>query len=377
MADEIGSRQLRLDSNEIGNELFIYGFPGLYAGANTELHHQIILWRSMGLKVHLIPGHAGYRQEPLYAEMLQRGVIVHQTNQLDAIIPGAPVLGYCNDRFLTRLDEIRRYTHNTVFVNCMTWLFSLEKHRHREGKIAAFLYQNDVVRQKHEAILREINPGASTQYITFNAFFDTDSFPFICQETRKSQLENEFVIGRISRHDADKYSSDTLDIWNAIESPAQKHGIMLGFGEASRSKIGDPPSWVEAFKDQTELTQKDFYRQIDVIVQPMDTTENWPRIGMEAMASGVVLIVDNRGGWPQMIEHGVSGWLCDTPDDFIHYATRMAHEPAERAAIAQAARERLNELAGVMVSSRSWSNVLAGLGVQAIREPGPMKVSDR
>ena len=47
------------------NELFVYGFPGLYAGANTELHHQIILWRAMGLQVHLIPG-GPCRNEALY-----------------------------------------------------------------------------------------------------------------------------------------------------------------------------------------------------------------------------------------------------------------------------------------------------------------------
>ncbi|MEG1937685.1 MAG: hypothetical protein RR138_01215 [Akkermansia sp.] len=33
-----------------------------------------------------------------------------------------------------------------------------------------------------------------------------------------------------------------------------------------------------------------------IILQPTDTTENWPRIGFEAMASGSVLIVDKRGG---------------------------------------------------------------------------------
>ncbi|MFN3167912.1 MAG: hypothetical protein ACE37H_12710 [Phycisphaeraceae bacterium] len=60
-----------------GSDLFVYGFPGQYAGANTELHHQIVLWRKMGLGVHLIPGGEGHRKQGLYPEMLGLGVVVH------------------------------------------------------------------------------------------------------------------------------------------------------------------------------------------------------------------------------------------------------------------------------------------------------------
>jgi hypothetical protein len=35
--------------------LFVLGFPSAYGGAGTELHHQIIAWRHMGLEIHLIP----------------------------------------------------------------------------------------------------------------------------------------------------------------------------------------------------------------------------------------------------------------------------------------------------------------------------------
>ncbi|MEM6258480.1 MAG: glycosyltransferase [Planctomycetota bacterium] len=328
----------------------------MYAGANTELHHQIILWRSMGLTVHLIPGDAGYRNEPLYPEMIERGVIIHEANQFDIITPGSPVLGFCNDRFLARIDEILLYSHNTVFVNCMTWLFEQEKVRHHEGKIAAFLYQNEQVCHKNAALLREINPDRNIQYQTFKPYFDAKAFPFIDAGQRIAGRQGKlFVLGRISRQDGDKFSANTLPIWEAIETPGQKRGVMLGFGLESEQKIGKPSKWIMTYNNQTELSQQDFYKQADVIVQPMDTTENWPRIGLEAMASGSVLIVDNRGGWHQMIEHGVTGWLCDTPQDFIRYATRMAHEPLERSAMAEAARKRLIELAGQETASKSWA----------------------
>ena len=381
-----------------GEDIFIYGFPGLYAGANTELHHQVILWRLMGLTVHLIPGGA-YRNEPLYPEMIERGVIVHEPNQFDAILPGAPVLGFCNDRFLARIDEILLYSHNTVFVNCMTWLFDLEKRRHREGKIAAFLYQNEEVRQKNMALLREINPDPAIKYLAVKPYFDAGAFPFVGEEPSRGSREGKisggggavrpdvacFTIGRISRADADKFSADTVAIWEGIEVPGSyaggKRGIMLGFGRSSEEKLGGlPPEfmrWVKTFKNQTELSQQDFYRQVDVIVQPMDTTENWPRIGLEAMASGAVLIVDNRGGWRQMVKHGVTGWLCDTPEDFIKYATRMAHEPQERAAMARSACGRLGHIAGQTASAESWGDALTKLCVSFPGAGGRAAVSVR
>lgn len=348
-----------------GNELFVYGFPGLYAGASTELHHQIILWRSMGITVHLIPGDIGYRNEPLYPEMIERGVIVHEADQFDAITPGSPVLGFCNDRFLARIDEILLYSHNTVFVNCMTWLFEQEKIRHHEGKIAAYLYQNDEVRQENGACLQEINPDPKVQFLTFKPYFDSKAFPFVDRASGENETGKEsFVLGRISRQDADKFSSDTLNIWERIESPLRKRGVMLGFGPDSENKIGKPPQWVRTYRNQTELSQQDFYRQVDVIVQPMDTTENWPRIGLEAMASGCVLIVDNRGGWRQMIEHGKTGWLCDSSYDYVRYATRMAYEPEERAAIANAAYKKMVQCAGKEASQDSWAQVLSSLGIE-------------
>ena len=93
----------------------------------------------------------------------------------------------------------------------------------------------------------------------------------------------------------------------------------------------------------------------------MDTTENWPRIGFEAMSSGSVLIVDNRGGWKKLVKHGVTGWLCNTQQEFIYYASRMALEPKLRGTMARAARKWGKELAGLESSMRSWGEVFKHL----------------
>ena len=329
--------------------LFVYGFPGLYGGAGTELHHQIIAWRSMELDVHLIPTNGGWRGEPLYQEMRDLGVTVHEANDWSAVEPGDPVFGFCNAEFLAALPRIRERTRRTVFLNCMTWLFEKEREAMSRGLIGMFLYQNEEVRSRHMPELVALNTDPSIRFLTFTPYFDATRFPFVA--ARGSEF---FGCGRISRQDADKFARDTLHIYEYFVAPKWKRGLFLGFDNRSEAKIGKLHSWIRSARDHNEVSQQEFYRHCEIVLQPSDTTENWPRVGFEAMASGSVLIVDDRGGWQRMVEHGRTGWLCRHTRDFIYYASRMAYEPNLRADMAEAARLRGLELGGLQSSVASW-----------------------
>ena len=331
------------------DRVVVYGFPGRYGGAGTELHHQILVWQMIGLEVHIIPSNPGFPAEPLYPEMLERGVVIHDPDEWSAIESGDPVIGFCNDEFLTNLDHIHARSTNTVFVNCMSWLFEKEKERMAEGKIRAFLYQNDEVRRTNMPILQSLNDDDNVVFFTVCPYFDAAEFTFVAD--RDSEY---FGCGRISRQDADKYAVDTLHIYEYFVSPRLKRGLFLGFDHRSEEKIGTPYHWIRTAVDHTEVSQQEFYRHCEIVLQPMDTTENWPRVGLEAMASGSVLIVDNRGGWRRMINHGETGWLCDDPRDFIYYASKMAYEKELRAEMAERARAHCTELTGLDRSIESW-----------------------
>lgn len=333
-------------------KIFVNGFPSLYGGAGTELHHQIIVWLQMGIDVHLIPTDDGFQNEGLYLEMLKRGVHIHAPNDWTVVNEGDPVIGFCNGEFLGNLPAIRRRTKRTIFVNCMTWLFDKEKECMKDGLIALFLYQNEEVRQKHMPVLKELNGDAAIAFMTFKPYFHNDSFPFITDRT-----DEWFGCGRISRQDADKFARNTLHIYEYFVAPVFKRGLFLGFDQRSQDKIGKPYDWIQTARDQNEVSQQEFYKHCKIILQPTDTTENWPRVGFEAMASGSVLIVDNRGGWRQMVEHGKTGWLCDHERDFIFYASKMAYEPNLRDDMAEAARLRALELGGMEASLASWEEV--------------------
>jgi len=335
--------------------IFVLGFPGAYGGAGTELHHQIIAWVAMGLEVHLIPSWPA-KGEPLYREMVERGVKVHQPGEFHHLTPEDPILGFCNAEFLEALPQIRQYTKRTVFINCMTWLFDKERESMSQGLISMFLYQNAAVMEENEPKLRALNDDKNIQFMTFKPYFEESAFPFIPE-----RLSEEFGCGRISRQDSDKFARNTLHIYEYFVSPRMKSGLFLGFDHRGEEKIGRPYDWIRCARDQNEVSQQEFYKHCEIVLQPTDTTENWPRVGFEAMASGSVLIVDNRGGWKQMIEHGKTGWLCDHERDFIYYASKMAYEPNLRADIAAAARERGRQLGSLEQSIASWEEVLSAI----------------
>lgn len=338
------------------HKIYVNGFPSLYGGAGTELHHQILLWRKMGLEVHLIPTNPCIQDNPLWLEMIRMGVHIHATNDWSVIEEGDPIIGFCNAEFLENLPAIRQRTKRTIFVNCMTWLFDKEKECMKNGEIAMFLYQNEEVREKSMPILKALNDNPSICFMTFKPYFHNASFPYISERT-----DEWFGCGRISRQDADKFSRNTLHIYEYFVSPVFKRGLFLGFDERSENKIGKPYDWIKTALNQNEVSQQEFYKHCKIVLQPTDTTENWPRVGFEAMASGSVLIVDNRGGWRQMIEHGKTGWLCEHERDFIYYASKMAYEPNLRDDIAEAARERGLLLGGMEASISSWEEVFEAI----------------
>jgi glycosyltransferase involved in cell wall biosynthesis len=59
---------------------------------------------------------------------------------------------------------------------------------------------------------------------------------------------------------------------------------------------------------------------------------------LEAAAAGVPSVVMKEGGPKFLIEHGRSGFIGDDDADFIETVVRLADEPQQLTAVAQAAR---------------------------------------
>ena len=335
----------RGDQPPIG-ELCVIGHPSRLGGADTELDHQIHCWQAMGAIVHVC--HTGPLDDNLRSMNLeQRGCVYHEPRDW-ASVKGLHCISFCNGEYLKNLPEIKRYARSTSWVNCMTWNFDLEIEMHAKGLIDFHLYQTPHGYARVGGSLRDL---ANYRPLLFEPYFHADEFPF-----RESRPRDKFRFGRISRSDPDKFGRRQLWIYETMTAPVLKEGLILGWDHRIEAKLGKPEAYIKALPEGA-LRQQEFYEFCDAVIMTSDTFENLPRVGFEAMASGCVLVVDNRGGWPRLVDDGATGWLCADDREFVYKASRCAFEHGERDAMRHRAREKLQRHWGLENSMESWARV--------------------
>jgi glycosyltransferase involved in cell wall biosynthesis len=70
-------------------------------------------------------------------------------------------------------------------------------------------------------------------------------------------------------------------------------------------------------------------------------TDTWSRVVTEAMASGMPVVTENRGGPIEQIEAGKTGLVAerDQPEAAANWVSALAKDPTLREAIGKAGRE--------------------------------------
>ncbi|QGQ25757.1 glycosyltransferase [Gimesia benthica] len=327
--------------------LCVIGHPSRLGGADTELDHQIRCWLAMGIKVHMCPtSPLDSNQKSMGFEQL--GCVYHEHCDW-ASLEGMHCISFCNEEFLKSLPEIIKYSRTTSFVNCMSWNFELEIEHQKQGLIDFHLYQTE---HSYEQVSKKLKEHDIYRPLFFKPYFHADEFPYI-----DNRPMDKFRFGRISRNDSEKFGREQLWIYETMTAPVTKEGLILGWGANTERKFGTRPAeYIQALPEGA-LTQRAFYTQCEAIIMTTDTFENLPRIGFEAMASGSILIVDNRGGWKLEVEDGVTGWLCNDGREFVYKASRCAFEFEERNQMRLAALNKLQNEWGLQPAMDSWSQV--------------------
>jgi hypothetical protein len=327
--------------------LCVIGHPSRLGGADTELDHQIRCWQAMGVEVHIC--HTSPLDNNARAmQMEQRGCVYHDSCDWKSL-EGLHCISFCNGEFLQQLPEIRRYARTTSFVNCMTWNFDRELEMQERGLIDFHLYQTEHAFERVSAKLKTLGTYRPLRFIPY---FHTADFPY-----HDSRPDDKFRFGRISRGDADKFGNRQLWIYETMTAPVLKEGLIVGWDDRARKRFGREPDSYIRTAPEGSISQQDFYRYCEAIIMTTETFENLPRVGFEAMASGSILIVDNRGGWQLQVEDGVTGWLCRDDREFVYKASRCAFEAEERSEMRRKARDRLADNWGLAQSAHSWEAI--------------------
>jgi len=90
-----------------------------------------------------------------------------------------------------------------------------------------------------------------------------------------------------------------------------------------------------------QVPVRDFLASIDVylsIINPK-TRDQGPRTLIEAMASGLPCVVENRDGMKERIIHGETGYLVNSEKEAIEAVVKLCHEKEARIRIGKTARE--------------------------------------
>jgi len=330
-------------------ELCVIGHPSKLGGADTELEHQIILWRKMGIDVYIC-NTGGYDLNALLMkeQMLRLGCKYLPDSDWPSV-KGFHTISFCNGDFLTNIKQIHLYAKSTTFVNCMTWNFEKELQAQENGYLNFHLYQTE---HQFEKVSEKLKGYKNYKPIMFDPYFDKTEFSF-----KSDRNKEDIVIGRISRADGDKFGIMQFWIWNSMTVPKTKKGILLGWGNNTYNKFdSNPPAYVKVY-GENEISQKEFYSNCDLIVMTTDTYENLPRVGFEAMASGSLLIVDDKAGWKVLVDDGITGWRCKDHKEFVYKASRAAFEFDETQQMRINAYNKIDAKWGKENSMKSWERV--------------------
>lgn len=330
------------------DSICVIGHPSKLGGADTELEHQIYLWRDMGIDVYIChTSDFDSNSNIMKEEMIKIGCkYIKPKSWKD--LKDLHTISFCNGQFLDNLVEIKKYAKSTTFVNCMTWNFPKEIDGQMKNLIDFHLYQTQ---HQYDRVSIKLKKYTNYKPLFFNPYFKNDNFPFI-----KRTDNSLFKFGRISRGDADKYGQHQLWIWETMTAPVLKSGTILGWDDRAKNKLGQLPYYIKGYREG-EITQQELYSQCDVIIMTTDTYENLPRIGFEAMSSGSLLIVDNKGGWTKLVSDGKTGWLCNDNREFVYKSSRAAFEISETDDMRYAARQKLEDEWGKESSIKSWEKI--------------------
>ena len=339
--------------------LFVCGYPGDVGGANTELWHTVKRWRRFGVDVTLIPT---WKADAVWRGRLEAiGCRTCDSNpdNLQNVrgLAGAVVVSMCNTRFLAVAERFRELDCKIVWLGCMNWLLPAERRHYREhGTFDRYVFQS---RYQHDQLVGQLAKyGYSDRRgRIIRGAFDVGEFPF---RPLAHGPDETFLLGHLSRPAPDKYSTRMWEIFGRCTVPIAAR--VMGWNASVEARVGRPPRWAECLPAEAETVQA-FLARLHCLVQiGGGSMENWPRVGLEAMSAGVPLVVENQGGWAEMIRHGETGFLCNSVDEIVEQIARLARRPRYRETIIEQARRAVEtELADPESWWRAWRELLVKL----------------
>jgi glycosyltransferase involved in cell wall biosynthesis len=176
-----------------------------------------------------------------------------------------------------------------------------------------------------------------------------------------------FTIGRLSRDIRSKHHEDDPVLWRELAEAGCRIRIMGGTCLAD--ELREVPN-VELLPAGAEDAAS-FLRSLDCFVYR--TSEQWfeayGRVVIEAMATGLPIVVARRGGYADGLRDGANGLLFDSTNDAVARVLELRDDRRVASRIGHAARQSAVELNLVDLPRRTVAFLMNG-GVMAADTAG-------
>jgi hypothetical protein len=298
----------------------------------------------MGVDVTIVPTQPIRSGNPWPDRLASAGCRIIETSldDLQSVpgLAGSIISGWCNGSVCEAWGELQSLGCRLIWSPCMTYVAPHERRAFRKAPPAAVHFQSHYQCSQLTEWYERIGCEPCRQHIIPGAFEMAD-FPF----EPSPRCRREFVVGRLARPDRTKWNRSLFSIMAALrERRTAAEMLCMGWNRETEAKCGTAPTWAKGFAPES-MTSQYFLSQCHALLcLNGGDEENWPRVGLEAMASGVPVVAERRWGWLEMIEDGVTGMLCDTPSDFVNALARLANDEPFRLAIVENARKAVEKM---------------------------------
>lgn len=210
------------------------------------------------------------------------------------------------------------------------------------------IWNSDFTMRLHDGQSRD------TPTIVMGSFIDTAPFAAIEREYGDRIITGMLTTGPARFHV--KLTADLLILFMRIR---MRHPDMK-FIVPNANRVLALPEWCSS-PDYTQRSVEQFYSDVDIFVHYTKKTssDGWGRPVTEAMASGLPVVAERRGGVVEQIEDGVDGFLCDTNDEFVERIDQLYADPALRRRIGEAAKAKAVERFGIPAIRDTLKDVFA------------------
>lgn len=318
----------------------------------------------MGYEIHVIPTWYEMPSNPWPARLEAAGCKIVQASaeSLASVqgLRGATVVAFCNSAIGRVWRTLKSLDCKLVWIPCMNHTMRHEHEVFGDYPPSAVVFQSCFQHNQLRTQYTLWRVPDERQYL-IHGYLEPSLHPF-----KPKQREGVFVVGKLARntpmpHAAAKWPASLWPILKVVRSRGVKIGARcMAWSPDVEKKCGAPPVWAECFPQEAVSTDY-FLSGCDALLCSGDCEENWSRVALEAMASGVPVVADHRGGFTEMIQHGVDGMLCKTPDQFVEALTTLATDEDYRQAMLYNARVSLESLSDVEEIGEKWRELFSSL----------------